>query len=1212
MTHVRELFQVPETIGKLDYVLQLTSGIEHPEQTAGLYVVTPGLADAFDRSLALVGRAMRDGRSQAAYLHGSFGSGKSHFMAMLSLMLSGQEAAWRLPELHSLREKHEFVGKKKLLQLHFHMVGRNSIEEAIFTEYVGFAERHHPMATVPGVFADEKLFEDARRMLEELGDEAFFRPMNADAQADAGWGEFATAGGWDRESFEAAVASTQVKERERLFSALVKTRFQAYAQESRAYVAMDDGLSVIARHAKDLGYDALVLFLDELILWLSHGAANAGWLHGEVQKMVKLVETQEAARAIPFVSFIARQRNLVDMVGEQYAGAEVARLNDSLKHWEGRYDTVRLEDSNLPEIISRRVLRPKDDAATATIATAFDQLQKTTGKAAWNTLLAQEDAQAFRKTYPFSPALIEALVALSSFLQRERTAIRVLMEMLYEHINDLPLGEVVRVGDLFDLLAGGADAVDGVMRSRVEAAKQLYKFQFLPVIQAANGTDNEAKCQRLRDGHPTRLGCANCPQKACRTDNRLVTTLLIAALVPEVKSLKALSASRLVQLNHGSIKVPIEGTEAGLVGQKLRKWASEISQLRVGDQPDPTVSVLLEGVDVGPILEAARLADKPMERQRVIRDLLFDALGVDKVIDWGKDHTVSWRSTQRLGHLRFGNVRKMPDDHLKCPDDHDWRVVVDYPFDEPGFSPNDDLARVDSFVEGGGGSWTLVWLPHFFSQSSNKLLGELVILEHIFESKENERRYLAHLSVENQARAHLDLDNLRNQKRNRLRQLLEQAYGLARREEEALDSGALADTQLRVLKPGARVQAALAANLGDALGAYVEALLEARYPRHPAFTKSLTARRVDEMAAAFSSVVESDAKRVPADKDLRDEVAGTLGVLGLVRTTENAIFLREDDLLQQLERKRAQKGLDEVGAGELRGFIDDARNMGLQASAQDLVIRCYARWANRTFVSLGKPFTPNAKQRIPDEVVLEKPELPSQDAWSKALNKAGAAFGIALGGRALHADHLKEFEEKLRTALEKGAGACAKLPGALGRRATELGLPSDTDRMRTAKCADKLCTELLGQRVVDQVQHLAAAELQTGDRAVGRSVGAVVETVVALNDDLAFGAFDQLRARASAIVGGSELLEQVAAALRQDEVNVALAERIRVLALEAMRLLRPPQLDDPPKQRKVLYSGQLTGRAALQEALAKLDTLAKEHGSELEVAGSIEIRTRKP
>jgi predicted ATPase len=94
MPHVRELFQVPETIGKLDYVLQLTSGIEHPEQTPGLYVVTPGLADAFDRALTLVGRAILDGRSQAAYLHGSFGSGKSHFMAMLSLMLSGQEAAW--------------------------------------------------------------------------------------------------------------------------------------------------------------------------------------------------------------------------------------------------------------------------------------------------------------------------------------------------------------------------------------------------------------------------------------------------------------------------------------------------------------------------------------------------------------------------------------------------------------------------------------------------------------------------------------------------------------------------------------------------------------------------------------------------------------------------------------------------------------------------------------------------------------------------------------------------------------------------------------------------------------------------------------------------------------------------------------------------------------------------------------------------------------
>jgi predicted ATPase len=92
-TFVRDLFEIPDQIRKGDFVHKLTEGIEDPAATATSYVVTPALADAFDRALRLVGSALRDGRSQAAYLHGSFGSGKSHFMALLSLLLAGNEDA---------------------------------------------------------------------------------------------------------------------------------------------------------------------------------------------------------------------------------------------------------------------------------------------------------------------------------------------------------------------------------------------------------------------------------------------------------------------------------------------------------------------------------------------------------------------------------------------------------------------------------------------------------------------------------------------------------------------------------------------------------------------------------------------------------------------------------------------------------------------------------------------------------------------------------------------------------------------------------------------------------------------------------------------------------------------------------------------------------------------------------------------------------------
>jgi hypothetical protein len=101
-----------------------------------------------------VGSALADGRSKASSIHGSFGSGKSHFMAMLSLLLRNDEHAWRVPELHALRERHRFVEQAKLLELHFHMIDKASLEAALFETYVDYAKQHHPEASIPALFAE--------------------------------------------------------------------------------------------------------------------------------------------------------------------------------------------------------------------------------------------------------------------------------------------------------------------------------------------------------------------------------------------------------------------------------------------------------------------------------------------------------------------------------------------------------------------------------------------------------------------------------------------------------------------------------------------------------------------------------------------------------------------------------------------------------------------------------------------------------------------------------------------------------------------------------------------------------------------------------------------------------------------------------------------------------------------------------------------------
>src|SRR4026208_733449 len=138
----------------------------------------------------------------------------------------------------------------------------------------------------------------------------------------------------------------------------------------------------------------------------------------EGQKLAKLVEAQTADRPIPLISFVARQRDLRELVGDHVTGAQQLAFGDVLKWWDARFHTITLEDRNLPAIAERRVLKPKSVAARQELDEAFRETA-TVREDVMNTLLTSTaNREMFRQVYPFSPALVQSLVAVSSVLQR--------------------------------------------------------------------------------------------------------------------------------------------------------------------------------------------------------------------------------------------------------------------------------------------------------------------------------------------------------------------------------------------------------------------------------------------------------------------------------------------------------------------------------------------------------------------------------------------------------------------------------------------------------------------------------------------------------------------------------------------------------------------------------------------------------------------------
>jgi hypothetical protein len=125
-TLLREIINIPERAGAEDYVLRLTDsvGVGRIEQTIDEYVVTDALADAFDRAAGLVAEALQSGVSRGAFLLSSFGSGKSHFMAVLHALLRHEPAARAKPELQPVVARHdETLANTQVLPLAYHLLG---------------------------------------------------------------------------------------------------------------------------------------------------------------------------------------------------------------------------------------------------------------------------------------------------------------------------------------------------------------------------------------------------------------------------------------------------------------------------------------------------------------------------------------------------------------------------------------------------------------------------------------------------------------------------------------------------------------------------------------------------------------------------------------------------------------------------------------------------------------------------------------------------------------------------------------------------------------------------------------------------------------------------------------------------------------------------------------------------------------------------------
>ncbi len=1143
------------------------------------FVVTNKMRDDLSALLGSVGERVAGGKDVGRFIYGSFGSGKSHLLTVLGKMLESDEQVYDLGHEHLrwLRGQHPWLDERKVLVVKLNMMGKESLVTALFDAYNRALPPSMPKLSFTN---DQRVFElvegDARRLggmdklLASAVDEGAFEdvvgiPPNLPLPMLLDYvGRVRTTG--------------SRKQRLGLAAALQTWRNHGGdpVRPQDLWVDAKKGFKLLARHAKDHGYDAISWLVDELVIWIRE-KDRATYIK-QVNDLSAMVD-HDADRALPFFVAVAVQMDIAETCPDDISEKG---FREQLGFISNRFQpALHLEEQDLFEVCAQRVLAPRRDLEPAQLRaynTAIERVLKK-HEVSVRSLSGNLDPHLVKRLYPFQPALLRVLVDVTQGLSRNRTSMAVLYGLLHAQ-QDLEVGDFVPLGALWEILFT-ADNVHALRRNARSALAQRLAdaaetWDRLEGKVGAVGRDKSAK-----EGELEQL-----------TRSVLLCQLSEKPWFPDGRPLKeAVTASTLLALNRSEVNALTDRTGVSKVAKLFRGLSGAAPQVHVvGDPSDPHIEIKTTTVDLEKVLAEARQRVSHPQRFAYVRQLLIEQLNLPLGTATQGSFKVTWRGTVRHGEVQVSNVRMLTyagRTNQFAHGTNDFLLLVDYPFDEkPGHGRQDDIETVNQ-ARSRATQWTMAWLPTHFTPSEIDALNNAAAVDLI---RQDKRTFLQNYSPKEANEVARALEAYQSGRRVELEEAVRRVYfpeGEVYTLKSVLDGVSVSGTDPR-----------------KALAHLATHVLDKRYPNHPTFGRRVGKAELVQLAEiVVQAAVTGQRDDLRAHQlSLVDNIAVPLE---LVYRGASSVSPRRDGryLGPVLEWVAGRQRIEAPDMRE-RLMAEDGWGFGFTDQVADFFLFYLLQAEGYEARVDGQGVTVNGPANLPKRFELVKDEVVDAPTWDKARDAARKLLGMRGRADLPTSPEQAKLARDVRSEANRLGSKVNSLLGSLDGVMRWAGVDAAGSKRRTTVADLKAFLAGVGAASGNAgcVRHLAGFADQEAHRrwlGVVAELGKETEALHKLQGQKFM--FEQVQSRAD-----DEAREQVIQRLHNllsDDVDTGLLfERVEGWVLELQRHFKrlypptppkinkpkPPEVVVPPASAKLAEIKSVPVEQAANEAAAQV------------------------